>query len=399
MDGQANGNATSNFRNGIITDFRNSDIGNVVGGNFSNLTVSGVTVQNILRRGIQVSTNGTGNVITGNTVTNVQGVVIPAGQTDTANAIGVFGGDTTVTNNTITNSRIGIAANATVTDSFPQHPLVTITGNTLTNNVVGMNLAALANGSTIGNTTGGANTVTTSGGPVGPPVGVGIEVTFSGVTGGAATVTIRGNTINTSANDSAIWLFNNATTVQVLDNTLTMTALSNSLVAGQRTGIYLFDNNGKTSESQTGNNSANILRNTIAGYWRGVDIESTSPTQADAVSATIGDTIAGDANTFSNTSPSAVPTFGIRALLGAGSFGSATATIGLNTFSVAAPYRTGIRLDTGAIGTFIAGTTVYGSLIGLQRRQHGRQRLRRLHRLHDRPEQPRRPHHDAAGHY
>ena len=54
VDGQANGNGTSNFRNGIITDFRNSDVGNVVGGNFSNLTVSGVTVQNILRRRIIV---------------------------------------------------------------------------------------------------------------------------------------------------------------------------------------------------------------------------------------------------------------------------------------------------------------------------------------------------------
>src|SRR5262249_47395981 len=150
-----------------ITDFR--------AGNFSGLTAQNTTVKHVFRRGIQVSTNGTGNTIAGNTVDDVTGAGGALG-------IAVFGGDTLISGNTVTNSTGGIGANANFGPT--QFPLLTVKSNQLTGNAVGLNLAALAGGSVIGGPSAAdGNTIDSS---AGGTADVGALVTFA-----PGTVTVR----------------------------------------------------------------------------------------------------------------------------------------------------------------------------------------------------------------
>src|SRR5262249_18088595 len=140
IDGQANPSLTvgkNNFRAGVITDFRT----NV---EYDALDVENTTVKNIFRRGIQVSTGGTGNVIKNNTLDNI-------GAAASALGIASFGGNALIAGNSISNSVGGIGANADFdTPGAPFFPVLTIKNNTLTNDGVGMNLASLGVGSFIG---------------------------------------------------------------------------------------------------------------------------------------------------------------------------------------------------------------------------------------------------------
>ncbi len=276
IDGNANPAlaTTQNYQCGVITDFNVN--------NFDALTVQDVTVQNVWHAGIEVATQGVGNVIQNNTIANVRNAPDDA----TGTGISLFG-SATVTGNTVTNCDNGIASN-----SFGTNPIVTAQGNTLASNSTGLNLASLDTGSLIGGPAlGNANTVTMNG-----TGEVGILVSFS-----VGTVTVQGNQITGSATDSGIWLEDNPSTAAttVMGNTITTTNSSHTQPppgsnAGTGLGIFIFDDPNVTGELSLGPVVATLQGNTITGFVRGVDVEQNSASPQDLTVTLDGNTLTND---------------------------------------------------------------------------------------------------------
>jgi len=271
IDGNANGALpTQSYQCGVITDF------NAPAQPFNALTVQNVTVQNVWHAGIEVATQGIGNILTNDTITN-------ASNSDSdATGIALFG-STIVTGCTISNCDNGIGSN---TAGALPNPIVAAQGNTLTNDTTGFNLASLDTGSLIGGAgVGNGNTITMNGSGE-----LGILVSFS-----VGTVTVQGNQITGSATDAGIWLEDNpaGTATSVIGNTITTTSSSNT-TAGTGVGIFLFDDPSVTGETQAGPVVATLQGNTISGFVRGIDAEQNFAATPQDLTATI------DGNTLSN---------------------------------------------------------------------------------------------------
>ncbi len=338
LDGNANSglSGTQNFRAGIITDSTNASAP------FSGLTVQDVTVANAFRAGIEIATpqpvSGAANQLIGNTITGVSNT------NNDGTALSLLG-SAVVTGNTLGGTAAGAANNvgigANVTGTGP-NPVLTVQGNTLTDNGTGMNLVALGANSLIGGTTTtGANTIAMNGSGE-----VGIIVTAS-----TGAVTVQGNQITGSASDAGIWLQDNsstaATTVQ--GNTLTSTASVNP-TGGSGTGIYVFDDPTmlKNETGTAGPDVATLIANTITGFVRGIDLNETSATSPQSLTATL------DGNTLTND------TTGIRLLQ---SQTGATVTATFQATNTITGGTTGL-LVTGAGATIVGNTLATAAFSG-----------------------------------
>src|SRR5439155_22340242 len=109
------GGANQDFRNAIVTDFNN--------GAFNNLHLDDLAIENIYRKGVNISATGA-NHTTGNRIVNSVFDHIGAAAAlgfEGAFAIAVFQSDTLIDNNVITNSAGGIGSNYLNTESQPPH--------------------------------------------------------------------------------------------------------------------------------------------------------------------------------------------------------------------------------------------------------------------------------------
>ena len=182
------GGVNSDFRQGIITDFRNNTV-------YNNITISDVHVQNVLRRGIEIYSSdavaapkSTGILIDSNHISNVglyEGVL-------------VFDADATISNNVIGNCAIGIASNTL--HGAANAPLLQVLGNYINGDpsraTIGMNLAGLADTSYIGD----VNVINQAGGPAEPDTGLIVQFPYG-------QVTVATNRFFESNADSAIFLY------------------------------------------------------------------------------------------------------------------------------------------------------------------------------------------------
>jgi len=271
------GGAARNFRQGIITDFRN----NVV---YNNVSINNVVVKNAYRRGIQLySSNAlaapksTGNVINACTI---DGVTLSEG-------ILVFDSDATLTDNNVKNASSGIASN---TLHGPANaPLIAASGNWVFGSnagaVTGMNMAGLADGSTIGpfnkiDLTAGSNAPDTA-----------LVVQFPN-----GLVHVTQNEIFGSASDSGIFIFaatNPAKPVDVSGNSLSNQP-TNQDFDGDSTGIFVTDDESFFGAASALASYVNITGNTFSGYTRGIDLFRGSASGSATIEATIdGNTSAG----------------------------------------------------------------------------------------------------------
>src|SRR5581483_10355013 len=235
IDGNANAAVNTaaghdhNFRTGITTDQRTNTV-------YNNTVIDGVKVQGIFRRGIQLYSSAggqgdsVGNVIENSTISDI--TLSTPSVPNVGDAIGIFDSNTLVTNNTISNATTGIS----VAELSAGPSQVTISKNHISSIQTGMNLVALAGGSVIGGPTAAdGNTITTPGG--GTPA-TGIAISFT-----TAPITVQNNTIHTSNQDSAIYVFGAGTSanpIAIIGNTLTATT-SDATSTGDGTGIFVTD--------------------------------------------------------------------------------------------------------------------------------------------------------------
>ena len=284
VDGNGNSllSGTDNFRAGIITN---------TSGNYSNIVIQNTLVENIFRRGIQLSTGGTGNQIIGNTVSNVINTF------GSNYGIMSFGADATIIGNIISGTYLGIAANGDYS-YFDPYPLLTVQGNTISSSNIGIYLSALQANSIIGGpNTADKNTINTVGG-AGDDIG--ILVSFAN-----GPVTIQKNEITGSGGDAGIWLFRNELgTTDIVSNVISSTT-STSASAGLGTGILITDDYNILGENSTGATAATLRGNTISGFYRGIDVyrNGSGSGGPQNLNVTIGGASAPDANiiTGSNT--------------------------------------------------------------------------------------------------
>ncbi|MCC6123956.1 MAG: right-handed parallel beta-helix repeat-containing protein, partial [Pirellulales bacterium] len=248
------------------------------------LTVQNTTIQNIYRRGIQVSpryngTKSTGHLISGNTVDGVE----------LGPAIVIFDAEGTISTNTISDTPLGIEV---VQWSGPGNELVFVDGNIISASYEGIQLVWPAAGSTLND-----NDITLTGGNA-----VGLLVRNAG-----GTMTVQDNEVDGTAGDAGIWLFGNgsvANPILVKDNTLTATS---SLAGdpGTAVGIFVSDDggiftNGNGDPVADLANYATLTGNTITGFVTGIDLADTgtNPAGGAPVQATVGG-LPADANTIS----------------------------------------------------------------------------------------------------
>ncbi|HSZ54286.1 MAG TPA: hypothetical protein VK797_01400 [Tepidisphaeraceae bacterium] len=313
IDGNANSSLSGaqNFRNAVITNSQNDNA------TYNDLTVDQLTVQHIYRKGIALyNLNGVsaGNSISNSTFNDIgtDGSIAYEG----AFAVAAFQSDATISANTISGSGGGIGANSF--DGAPGAPVLSVSDNTITapvlnsptNGALGMDLASLADGSTIW-----GNRIDTTGGNAND---VGLIVSF--VNG---QVTVSGNTIGGTAGDDAILLYQD--TLSSAPVLLQNNVLSGAGVGSTGTGILLTAQVGDTSRfgDLAGPVYATVSGNSIDGFGTGVGVVSDG-ISGDTVNATIGGSAAPDSNTLSNCN------FGV---LVSGAGADATITGNNTTFS------------------------------------------------------------------
>ena len=100
IDGKTNTSSTDNFDAGVITDYDGSGGLNVAVTAYNDLTAQHLTIQNTLDYAVRIATQGTGNKILDNTISNISG----SPSWGMAEAIVTIGGDATISGNTITDT-------------------------------------------------------------------------------------------------------------------------------------------------------------------------------------------------------------------------------------------------------------------------------------------------------
>ncbi len=346
IDGQANPALTSgknNFRGGIYQ--------HNTGGPYNATQVQDVTIRHTYRRGIQISTAGTGDAVTGCIVDDVtvgEGIAT-WGQTDitgnTVNAIGRNGiqsvsnngllsgnnvsgvgnlgvvnyygapqitnntvadtlyciatrGDATITGNVITSTRENGVGIFSAGDDYPNGNLVTIQGNIvggLANGSIGMFLVNMDNGSLVGGPAiGNPNTINVNS-PTVASYGMIVEWTPMG-----CQTTIQNNRINVSGINTGILVYHNEDPTKptlLVGNEIIGTAITGT-APGEGTGVLITDEGDFVGESG-GDTYATLTGNVISGFTRGIDLyrnESTNASTRDVV-VTIGGAALADSNT------------------------------------------------------------------------------------------------------
>ena len=255
IDGNANASLAgkNNFRAGVITDFT------VTPDDFDRLTVTNTTIQNVYRRGVQISDVSTGASITGNTIDNVELVGNGAG-------IITFGGSGTISGNTITNAFSGVSSNFADPSAGTGPPTLTVQNNQVTvrNGGIGLQLFGLVGTSTVSGNT--VNLATDSA----ADIGILIADTRTGP------VSVTGNKITAAGGDLGILVSDapTAAPVSITGNTLTATG-STSTSATEGVAILLTDDNSLTS-SGSGDVNATVGTNTISGFVTGLSLIDTA---------------------------------------------------------------------------------------------------------------------------
>jgi hypothetical protein len=332
------GGAGQNFRQGVLAD---SNLG-WSGANGGSLTVDHVTVNNVFRKGIALYSRNsltTGNAITNNTFDSV--ATSPINDFESAYAIADFSSSGTISGNVITNSGAGIGTN--YLDGIPaDQPVLTIGNNqysspatTTGNPAIGLDLSALAAGSTVfGNTvdlTGGGNDL-------------GVVVQYAGPGG---LITVHDNNITTAGGDTALLLYqdqDSANPVIISHNTLQGTATD--------TGVLATDDGTIFGESpHVGTTDATLTGNAISGFGTAIGVQSAGTTP---VSVTIGSALASDDNTISGTG-------GGTGILVQGSESSAAVT---NNSAPIHGFAIGIDVNGGS--ATISGNHVYDNGVGIE---------------------------------
>jgi uncharacterized delta-60 repeat protein len=289
IDGNANSALAGiqNYRNAVITNSQNDNK------TYNNLVLDHLTVQHIYRKGIALyNLNGvsTGNSVGNSTFNDIgtNGNIAYEG----AFAIAAFQSDATISDDTIGGCGGGIAGNSF--DGAPGAPKLTVTGNTITapvlnsptHGALGMDLASLADGSTVS-----GNQIDMTGGNVND---LGLVVSFAN-----GQVTIRGNTIGGTAGDDAIMLYQDtlaSVPVLVQNNTL-----GGGSVGSTGTGILL---TARASDAGrfgdvAGPVYATVSGNTVNGFGTGIGVISDG-LSGDVVNATVGGSAAADSNGIEN---------------------------------------------------------------------------------------------------
>jgi hypothetical protein len=249
------GGAGQDFRQGIITDFRNSTV-------YNNISVDDVVVTNIQRRGIEIYSSGgagapksTGITIANSTIDNVglyEGILI-------------FDANANINHNTIRNCGIGLACNTL--HGAANAPLLQVLSNNVygdaTRATIGMNLAGLADGSLISS----YNVINQEGGPADPDTGLVVQFPYG-------QVTVSQNQFFDSGADSAIFLYaasDPAKPVIVQGNALTSTPIDQQF-DGDGVGVFVTDDGQFFDASGSNPTYATISGNTISGFTRGIDL-------------------------------------------------------------------------------------------------------------------------------
>ncbi len=301
IDGRTN-SSSDNFANGIVTNNDGTGYQVVALTPYSDLTAEYLTVENVSNTGIGVLTQGTGNQILHNTLTDVG-----------YNSIFVFGATATIADNVITGTGVdenpatasdGIVSNElTRPDGSEIAPVLTIQGNTISQSNAGMNLAALGAGSLIGETTAGVDTLDANHvdvtGTTGGDSGVGILVSWAN-----GPVAVTGNQITANNDANGIALFYDGTnTISLTGNSVTvpsgdLSVDDSATGGGNGAGIFISDDYTYFGEGEAGGSTAAITGNTISGFVTGIEVQSMYDT---AVSATIGDGTTDGVNTISNS--------------------------------------------------------------------------------------------------
>ncbi len=275
------GGADQNFRDGIITNSAND------GHTYNNLTVQDVTVENANRKGIAIynfSGTATGIVIKNDTLENI------GTTSDQYEGIGrhrrVRGSNATIEGNMISSSAGGILGNTF--DGSAE--LLSITGNmisspstTLADGALGIDVAALAAGSTVTD-----NTVNLTGGTGND---LGIVVSFD-----HGAVTVSDNGVTAVGGDDGILLYQDSTAVAVSGNTITGTTDTGAgiLVTAQSSDTGRFGD-------VPGDVEATLTGNTIGGFADGIVVTS-DDVAGDSASANIGDGTMAGQNSISGAS-------------------------------------------------------------------------------------------------
>jgi len=326
IDGDLLNAGVYGYRTGIITDFFFTP------GPYDGLTVQDVAVNDVYRRGVQLSDVSTGNLIAGVTVDDV-GLA-----TEEGIGIASFSGAGTISNNTVTNAFTGIAVNFAFPNTGVAPTLVTIQGNDVTvRNVtagaggIGLSLYGLLGGSVV---SGNTITLTTE-------ADADTGILFADARGGPTT--ISGNTILASGGDLGIIVSETSVAAApvITGNTLTATG-STAGGVGEGVAILLTDDFDLTA-SAGGDTFATISSNTITGFVTGIQLldRATAPADTTTVNATItGQTLTGLTN-------------GLLATGGGGTLSLSGVTITNNT---------GVGLSaTGFDGVSISGLTLTGN--------------------------------------
>ena len=360
VDGNEDGllDGDNQFRAGII---------NTAGAN--GMTVQDVTVQNVYRRGIQISpVSGllsTGHKIINATVKNLA----PDTLTDQHVAIVAFNADVEITGGTIDNAPHGIQ----VIQWSAAAPWAKVRGVTLTNVREGIQLAGPAANSIIGGPDAGNNNhITLSSSATIKDAAISIRSAYG-------TATIQNNDVTVKGLAAGIVLFGNgdATHPTIIDgNQITFGGTGLSLADG----IFMSDDgslfpNGDGNAVADASNYATISGNTISGFATGINLAH-DPLASTSVVATIsnntgsihgnaiGIDVSGGSATISGNDIYDNSTAGIR-------ISGGTASIDDNNFDGAADNATDILLTGGTItGGTLTGNTFAGTLyIDLQTTQ------------------------------
>jgi hypothetical protein len=273
IDGDPTNTGVYGYRTGIITDFFFTP------GPYDALTVQDVTVNDVYRRGVQLSDVSTGNSITGVTVDDV-GLA-------SASGIGIasFSGAGTIRNNTVTNAFTGIAVNFADPNAGTAPTQVVIDGNTITvrNATAGAGGVGLSLYGVVG--LGSVVTGNTIDLTADPDADDGIL--FADARGGSTI--ISGNTILASGGDTGIIVSeaSAANAPVIRGNTLTATG-SAAAGTGEGVAVLLTDDFDLTG-SAGGDTFATVSNNIITGFVTGVQLldRATAPADTTTVNAFI----------------------------------------------------------------------------------------------------------------
>ena len=349
------GGADDNYFCGVETDW-------TTGSTYNDLSVTGVTVENVFCLGIDVEGGakaGVGDVISGNTVENVQGATIVRG-------ICLLDASGQISGNQVSNivadadTPYSNAAVGIYIDTF-DIPGVTasIDSNTVSGTAIGINVMALDNPSDItGNTITLPSPVLGGGGVYGivvrdmESVGWASEPVYSG-----AGMTVANNQIDASGSSgTGIYLYDNPdpnNPVLIENNSVTASA------ASAATGIDVSDDGSPFGDSTLAGDYATLTGNTTSNLATGIEVASLNG-QAVAVTATsnantsgtvLGSSV-GVPPAFGNVSP--VLTLGNSSGLGSGYLTVNAGELNVNSYglSVTALRRSGgvITDNSGAGG-------------------------------------------------